>query len=122
MLALSHSTPTPRGGPCWHCSRFETMLYAGSAALCSLSNGPRVRAQPARGCASFVREPGTDDEPGPPPGDRARTSSIGLQVARLRKLPRQVDRSELETFALNTLGLNTIGGTLPSDSCGRNSL
>lgn len=41
---------------------------------------------------------------------------------RVRKLPRQVDKSEVETSWLNTLGLNTAGGTLPSDSCGRNSL
>jgi putative transposase len=51
-----------------------------------------------------------------------REAELMFLASRPRKLPRQVDRSELETFALNTLGLNTIGGTLPSDSCGRNSL
>jgi hypothetical protein len=39
-----------------------------------------------------------------------------------RKLPRQVDKSEVETSALNNLGLNTTGGTSPRDSCGRYSL
>ena len=39
-----------------------------------------------------------------------------------RKLPRQVDRSEVETAAGVNLGLNTAGGTLPRDSCGRYSL
>ena len=39
-----------------------------------------------------------------------------------RKLPCQVDSSEVETSWLNTLGLNTAGGTLPRESCGRYSL
>ena len=41
---------------------------------------------------------------------------------RLRKLPRQVDRLEVETAAVVILGLNTTGGTLPRESCGRHSL
>ena len=28
----------------------------------------RVNAMPATGCAFWIREPGSDDEPGPPPG------------------------------------------------------
>ena len=40
----------------------------------------------------------------------------------IRKLPRQVDSSEVETSALNTRGLNRTGGTSPRDSCGRHSL
>ena len=44
------------------------MVYAGSAARCSLPNAPRVRSLPAGGCAFWLREPGTDDEPGPPAG------------------------------------------------------
>ena len=39
-----------------------------------------------------------------------------------RKLPRQVDNSELETSWLNTLGRNSAGGMLPRESCGRYSL
>jgi hypothetical protein len=42
------------------------MLYSGSAARCSLPNAPRVRSMPSGGCAFWLREPGTDDEPGPP--------------------------------------------------------
>lgn len=38
-----------------------------------------------------------------------------------RKLPCQVDSPEVETSWLNTLGLNTAGGTLPRESCGRYS-
>ena len=34
----------------------------------SLPNAPRVRSMPAGGCAFWLREPGTDDEPGPPAG------------------------------------------------------
>ncbi len=40
----------------------------------------------------------------------------------IRKLPRQVDRLEVETAAVDNLGLNTTGGTLPRESCGRYSL
>lgn len=40
----------------------------------------------------------------------------------VRKLPCQVDSAEVETSWLNTLGLNTAGGTLPRESCGRYSL
>lgn len=50
--------------PCWHCSRYVGMLYARSAARCQLQ--PAVRSQPAHGCAFFEREPGADDELGPP--------------------------------------------------------
>ena len=39
-----------------------------------------------------------------------------------RKLPRQVDNSELETSWLKTLGRNSAGGMLPRESCGRYSL
>lgn len=39
----------------------------------------------------------------------------------MRKLPRQVDSPEVEASWLNTLGLNTAGGTLPRESCGRYS-
>ncbi len=52
--------------PCWHCVSFDGMLYAGSAAACERADGSRVRSMPANGCSAFVREVGTDDEPGPP--------------------------------------------------------
>lgn len=40
----------------------------------------------------------------------------------MRKLPHQVDSSEVETSWLNTLGRNSAGGMLPRESCGRYSL
>lgn len=64
----SHSTPPILSGPCWQCVSFQGMAYQGSVALCRLSGGPRVRSSPATGCSAFDREPGTDDEPGPPGG------------------------------------------------------
>lgn len=45
-----------------------------------------------------------------------------VSVALMRKLPRQVDSPEVETSWLNTLALNTAGGTLPRESWGRYSL
>ena len=39
-----------------------------------------------------------------------------------RKGPRQADKSNVEISGLKTLGMNDIGGTLPSDSCGLYSL
>ena len=46
--------------PCWHCTRFIELVAEGTAARCA-SGG--IRALPARGCAFWEREPGTDDEP-----------------------------------------------------------
>jgi hypothetical protein len=52
--------------PCWHCTQYAGTAAGGSAALCSLPGGPRVRATPSAGCSAFEREVGADDEPGPP--------------------------------------------------------
>ena len=48
--------------PCWHCTQFVGMVAAGSAAKCSLPNGPRVRSIPAHGCSAWERETGADDD------------------------------------------------------------
>lgn len=61
-----HSTPTNSPIPCWACRYFAGMTAQGSAALCNLPGASRVRASPAGGCVCWVREPGADDEPGPP--------------------------------------------------------
>lgn len=66
MEPLGHCTPTGTSGPCWHCVSFVRMVYAGSAARCAIAGGHRVQAQPASGCAFWLREPGADDEVGPP--------------------------------------------------------
>ncbi len=55
---------TPFGStdrPCWHCHYFQG--FNGPAALCNKPQHSRVRATPKRGCSSFEREPGADDEP-----------------------------------------------------------
>lgn len=57
--------------PCWHCTRFAGMTADGSASRCTLPNAARVRSRPAWGCSGFEREPGSDDEPGPPGGVQA---------------------------------------------------
>lgn len=61
------------------------------------------------GCASVSLEQNVN---------RVNTETTGFT----RKLPRQVDRLEVETAAVDNLGLNTTGGTLPRESCGRYSL
>lgn len=64
---MSHFSPyvaEPR--PCWHCQHFEALVYRGTAALCSQGASRMVRATPAQGCAFWTREPGADDEAGPP--------------------------------------------------------
>lgn len=66
MMRCMAFSPWRDPHPCWHCHHYVAMLICGAAA-CSLRLGPRVRSQPERGCASFEREPGADDEPGPPP-------------------------------------------------------
>lgn len=52
--------------PCWQCQRFQAMVYGGTAARCFIGGRVRIEAAPALGCAFWEREPGTDDEPGPP--------------------------------------------------------
>ena len=42
------------------------MRYEGTAAAGTLPNGPRFRSSPANGCSGFERDPGADDEAGPP--------------------------------------------------------
>ena len=63
-----HQTFNPWGvpRPCWHCHHFAALVYQGTAALCMSGSGPRVRSGPAHGCSGWEREPGADDEPGPP--------------------------------------------------------
>jgi hypothetical protein len=64
FLHFSPHRAEPR--PCWHCVSFGAMVYGGSAAWCSRPGVAPVQAQPATGCAFWVREVGADDEPGPP--------------------------------------------------------
>lgn len=54
--------------PCWHCTHFVGMVYQQTAARCKLPGGSRIRATPERGCSSWSREVGSDDETGPPGG------------------------------------------------------
>ena len=63
-----HFSPHTHGDrACWHCQHFGAMIYAGTAAWCARPGAAPVIATPARGCAYWGREPGADDEPGPPP-------------------------------------------------------
>lgn len=64
MGAIYVRTPPTR--QCWHCRWFVAMSQG--CAVCSLQNGYRSRAMPENGCSAWQREPGADDEPGPPPG------------------------------------------------------
>jgi hypothetical protein len=52
--------------PCWHCSHYVAMIYAGTAARCARPDCAPVRSQPDRGCSAWTRETGTDDEPDAP--------------------------------------------------------
>jgi hypothetical protein len=64
MMTTAHFHPWPADErPCWSCRHFERLLPRAGAALCRLPRAPRVRSRPAHGCASFEREPGSDDEP-----------------------------------------------------------
>lgn len=66
--------------PCWTCHYYVAMVAGGSAAECSAPIGPRIRAQPERGCVGYVREPGSDDEPGQPPcaGERPQLRPVSV--------------------------------------------
>lgn len=55
--------------PCWHCRAYAGLTGQGSAAVCRDRSGAvSVRTNPEQGCSFWEREPGADDEPGPPAG------------------------------------------------------
>ena len=66
--------------PCWHCTSWSGLVYAGVHGTCNLTGSRRVNAMPATGCAFWVRETGTDDEPGPPQGFTGSMSMGPLQM------------------------------------------
>lgn len=76
---MDHFTPWADPRPCWHCTHFLALIYAGSAAACARGG---VRALPAQGCAFWQREPGADDEPDQRPAPvkfiRQEVSTSGL--------------------------------------------
>ena len=79
MLRCMNFWPTSNDyRPCWHCIQFAGMLYAGSAAACTSPGGPRVRSMPGGGCVNWERQPGADDEPGPPGGQEVLPSKPRL--------------------------------------------
>jgi hypothetical protein len=82
MEFIGHFSPwrTERR-PCWHCVYFDGMLFGGSAAECSAPGSAKVRAMPKDGCSQWEREPGVDDEPGPP-GDPANVHTGGKLSAK----------------------------------------
>lgn len=64
---MAHLHPAnPERPPCWHCQHFGEMLAGGAAARCARGGSVHVQAAPAHGCVYWEREPGSDDEPGPP--------------------------------------------------------
>lgn len=67
---MSNFNPWGPPRPCWQCTCFDGLVYQGTAALCTLRNGPRVRSAPANGCSAWEREPGSDDEPDRVPASR----------------------------------------------------
>ena len=63
-MHAAHFTPwSATVRPCWHCTSFRGLVYAGSAARCARPNSAAVRSMPANGCSAFEREVGADDEP-----------------------------------------------------------
>ena len=53
--------------PCWHCEHWGGWAWDGPHSRCTRPQSPGVIAQPGDGCAHWTRQPGTDDELGPPP-------------------------------------------------------
>lgn len=79
---MAHFDPWGAAKPCWHCSHYLAMTYGGTAALCSLPNGPRVRSSPLNGCSAWEREVGSDDEPDqrPAPADIAERLALNAST------------------------------------------
>lgn len=81
---MAHFNPWGALRPCWHCTRYDGLVYGGTAALCNLPNGARVRSSPVNGCSAWQRETGSDDEPDrrpaalgwPAPPERASATAL----------------------------------------------
>lgn len=68
-MTLGHFNPGRIDGACWHCAHWGGFDNSGTNAVCRHRvPAVHIRALPVHGCAFFTREPGVDDEPGPPPG------------------------------------------------------
>lgn len=67
-MGVGYMDPHRTAGPCWWCHYFDGFEPGGVHALCSRPAACRVVAQPANGCAFYLREVGADDEAGPPSG------------------------------------------------------
>ncbi len=65
----SHST-LASVRPCWHCTAYAGLTGQGTVAICTRPGCCRARSDPAIGCVRWEREPGSDDEAGPPQGYR----------------------------------------------------
>ena len=84
----SHSTASTRY-TCWHCSAYAGLTGQGTPALCKRPECSHVRANPERGCVCFEREPGADDEPGPPAG--AKVSGVWtVEDSTAQRVPAEV--------------------------------
>jgi hypothetical protein len=59
--------------PCWHCRRYGGLSDSAYYTRCTAPLHSVTQANPWHGCSCFEREPGADDEPGPPTGFRGRT-------------------------------------------------
>ena len=88
MLPSMYSTP---GGnlnqPCWHCTHFIALVYQGTAARCARADKQSIQAAPTTGCAFWQREPGVDDEPGPPAGASFSSPWTAADATAARMLP-----------------------------------
>ena len=63
---VTTAQPTNQTNPCWHCQHWGGWAHGGPHSYCRRPGCSPVQAIPERGCAYWVREPGADDEPGPP--------------------------------------------------------
>lgn len=50
--------------PCWTCQHFGHWVIEPIHVWCAHPRAPHVRVMPQCGCASWEREPGSDDEDG----------------------------------------------------------
>jgi hypothetical protein len=84
MTAAHFSPHLGQPQPCWSCQHFVAMIHGGSAARCGRPGVTPVHAGPGSGCAFHDREPGSDDEPGPPPASPWQATGM-LQATQLER-------------------------------------
>lgn len=90
LARMGHGLRTPSRTPCWHCRHMLAVNARSGIVTCGLPRGGPTMSQSggSKGCSSWEREPGIDDDDWDPPG----APRIGPYVSTPHHAPRARSR------------------------------